>query len=128
MERSWAERPPTAWVTALAVSTPSFAQGFDAEIDCGGLFVAGDIVPFAVRLEEQALVSHDVQLLVTMSIPNQPDQILIDRLIVLGANQDRKLRRQVILPVGSPAGQYVLSLDADDGVDVAVDTCSFNVQ
>lgn len=113
---------------ALGASAPAMAQGYAAEIDCGAVWAAGDVVPFTVRLEEQALVAHNVTIVLTASVPASPDRVLFNGVIALGANQDKTINRNLRLPVTAVAGEYTLSLDADDGVDTVGDTCSFHVQ
>lgn len=113
---------------ALGVSAPAMAQGYAAELSCGAVWAPGDAVPFTVRLEEQALVAHNVTIVLTASVPAQPDRELFNGVIALGANQDKTINRVVRLPAAAVAGEYTLSLDADDGVDAVADTCTFRVQ
>ncbi|MEQ1504236.1 MAG: hypothetical protein ABMB14_18485 [Myxococcota bacterium] len=112
----------------LFASVPAMAQGYNAEIDCGLTWAPGDLVPYTVRLEEQALTVHDLSIVITLSIPGQPDRTVVNAVSVLNPNQDRNVNRSLRLPQTAPAGSYTITLDTDDGVDALFDTCSFSVQ
>ena len=113
---------------ALASSAPAFAQAFNAELDCGGLFAAGDSVPYKVRLEEQALVSHSIDLTVEIAPPGMPVKTVFHKVFTLLPNQDLNIKKSVLLKANAPAGEYVMDVIADDGSLVMSDTCSFQVQ
>lgn len=117
----------TVAALALAVSAPAFAQSFNAEIDCGGIFSPGDKVPFKVRLEEQALQVHNVNVTVELDPQGLGTKTVFHKVFVLNPNQDLVIKKNVGLPANAPLGSYELRVIADDGSLVLADSCSFNV-
>lgn len=114
---------------ATVAAVPASAQlTYKAEIDCGGVWSGGEAVPFSVRLEEQGFISHTVSITIAISIPGRGQHDLFSGTLNLGPNQDRTFNRMLNLPQAAPNGSYQMSVTADDGNEMAFDTCSFNVQ
>ncbi len=117
-----------ALLVTLAAVPASAQVTYDAEIDCGGVWSPGQAVPFTVRFEEQAFVSHDINVTIAVTIPGRGQHTLFQGTMLLGPNEDRSFVRDLNLPMGAPNGSYQMSVTADDGSQMAFDTCSFNVQ
>lgn len=114
---------------SVLFSTSAFAQGYEAEIDCGGVYAPGDAVPYGLRFEELANVAHVVDVRVQVTTPSGTTITLVSKKgFNLGANVDAQFLPTLQLPAGAPVGDYDMRIDADDGVDVVGDTCSFTVQ
>jgi hypothetical protein len=113
----------------LVSALPATAQlpPFDAEIDCGGVFMPGDSVPFTARFENQTFAVQDLDTTITLSIPGLGERTLFNRPVRLNPNQDRSFTKNLNLRASSPTGSYTMSITASNGTDVAFDTCSFNV-
>lgn len=126
--KSWITRTLTGMaLLVLASAAPAAAQSFIAEVDCGGVFAPGDSVSVTVRLEEQALTSHDLDLLLELSIPGVGTRQRGGPL-VLGPNQDVIRTFTLNLPAGAPTGSYQGSITASSDSEISFDTCSFQVQ
>jgi len=113
----------------LATALPALAQvpSFDAEVDCDGIFMGGDSVPFVLEFQNQTLEQKQISFTLALSIPGVGDRTMTERTLSLGPDQDRIVSRQFNLPGGAPNGNYTLSITASDGVEMTFDTCSFNV-
>lgn len=111
-----------------AFAAPAMAQSYEAEIDCGMVWSAGDSVPFTVRFEEQANQQHSIDVTVTLTRPGPVTITLINKTFTLNANQDRDFTRFINLPLNATAGDYDMRVTADDGALSVSDTCSFDVQ
>lgn len=113
----------------LVAAVPAMAQvpSFDAEIDCDGIFMGGDSVPFLLDFQNQTLEQKNLDIVLSITIPGIGDRTMLQRSITLGPNQDRLVNRQFNLRPNSPNGNYTLTLTATDGVEMTLDTCSFNV-
>jgi hypothetical protein len=110
----------------FAFAAPAAAQTFEGEIDCGGVVMPGDSVPFALRFEEQAFQQHTIAVQVTLTGPGI-NKTLITKTFNLNPNQDLTINRVLNLKPNAPNGSYQLQLFADDGSQTQSDTCSFNV-
>lgn len=128
MKKNWLLHAGLALGLFLTLAAaPASAQSYEAEIDCGGVWSAGDIVPLTVRLEEQGFISHDLTVIVDVNVPGMGEFTVVDAAGVLGPNQDLALTKSLGLPMSAPSGQYRGSVTADDGSLVMFDTCTFNV-
>jgi len=128
MNKSWIVRLTLAAAfVVLVAAAPAAAQTFDAEIDCGGVFGPGSSVPFTVRLEEQGFITHQIDASVKLTAPVIGQITLASGSFTLNPNQDKVINRNVNLPLAAPSGSYQMSVTADDGTEIAFDTCSFNV-
>ena len=116
-------------LVALTTILPAAAQlpPFEAEIDCGGVFLQGDPVPFTARFENQTFDVQNLDTTITLTIPGIGQRTLINRTVVLNPNQDRAFTRNLNLPASAPTGSYDMSITASNGTDMTFDTCSFNV-
>jgi hypothetical protein len=112
----------------IATAAPAAAQSYNAEIDCGGIFAPGDVVPFTLRFEEQAFQVHTINFTVELDRPGFPPKVIISKVFTLNPNQDLTVARSLTLKAGAPLGSYDMALTADDGTLIAMDTCSFDVQ
>lgn len=113
---------------ALALAGTAFAQDFEAEIDCGGVFQPGDMVPLTVRFENQTQQTIPLQVEVRMSVPGLGQFTLANGRFNLGPNEDRDITRRVTLPLSAPNGSYQGSVTASSPDETSFDTCSFQVQ
>ena len=113
----------------LTTAIPAMAQlpSFDAEVDCGGVFMGGDAVPFVLDFQNQTLEQKQIDFTLALTIPGLGERTLAQRSISLGPDQNRIINRQFNLPGGAPNGNYTMSITATDGVEMTFDTCSFNV-
>ena len=113
---------------AATFSANAQLPSFEAEIDCGGLPVPGDAVPFQVRFENQTLEALPLDMALAIDIPVVGNRTLREDSLTLGPDQDLAFRRQLNLPQAAPNGDYTMSITASSPSEVSFDTCSFNVQ
>lgn len=112
---------------AIATAAPAAAQSYNAEIDCGGVFAPGDLVPWLVQFEEQGFFDHQMDVTVTVTVPSGRSKTLASRTFTLFSNTDPAFGRNLKIPLNAPAGSYDMEVTADDGSLVVFDTCSFDV-
>jgi len=100
---------------------------FQTEIDCGGVFMGGDAVPYTIRAENQTLQAQPIELSLRLRLPSGGAFPLFTVNFTLGPNQDLVVPRSLGLPASVQAGSYSM-LVIGAGVDfTSFDTCSFNV-
>jgi hypothetical protein len=116
-----------AGAVALVTSAPAFAQAFDAEISCGGVFAPGDSVSYKVSLEEQAFQTHTVDITVEIDPQGKPTRTVFQKTFTLNPNQDLNIKKSITLGLNALPGDYDMRVIADDGALVMTDTCSFQV-
>lgn len=117
-------------LTATLVALPASAQQtgpYDAEVDCNGDWNGGDIVPWAIRFENNTFEGQPIDVTVMLTVPRIGQLTLINTSFTLGPNQDVTIPRSLRLPGQAPAGQWGFQIMATSGGFTAFDTCSFDV-
>lgn len=117
-------------LVAVSASPSSFPQAlaFDAEVDCNGVFIPGDSVPFFGQFENNTLDAIPLDVVIALDAPGVGMITLVDASFTLGPNQDRVFSRSMSLPGGAPNGAYSMRITAMSATEIASDTCSFHVQ
>jgi len=115
---------------ALVLPLPVLAQAvsFQAEIDCGGIVIPGDSVPYTMDFENETSASIALDGNLTIDIPNLGTRTLRERSFTLAPNQVVSITKQLNLPGRAPNGRYVLTLTTSSADETTFDTCSFHVQ
>ena len=100
---------------------------FSTEIDCDGVFMGGDAMPYTIRAENQTLEAQPIDLSLRLRRPGGGAFPLFTVSITLGPNQDLVVPRSLGLPAGIQAGNYSLVVIGAGVSFTSFDTCSFNV-
>jgi hypothetical protein len=120
-----------AVLATLCLSPLSATAGtvgpFQVEVDCDGVFMGGDAVPFTIRAQNQTLQPQPIQLSMRLRGPLGGALPLFTVGITLGPNQDLMIDRSLGLPDGVAAGNYSLVIIGVGTSFTSFDTCSFNV-
>jgi hypothetical protein len=99
---------------------------FQVEVDCGGVFMGGDSVPYLITAQNQTLEAQPIQLSLRLRGPFGVFPLFTTD-VTLGPNQDIALNRSLGLPATVPNGNYTLVIIGAGTSFTSFDTCSFNV-